>query len=583
MAIYYLDIDDEITSAAQRIRESSESRVALVVQAGSRLASSRINFKLLAREARHHNRRLAVVAADASVRSLAEAAGLPVYGSVGEYQRADAAPPAADEAGGGTTSASPGAGNSIRSRHLAAGSSSAGPRPAEAGLGGEASGGRAGGTGGGAASVRPQSPRVNPPLRPVRHAGRWIGAAIGAAAVGVVLAGYLLLPAASVVLTLRAEPVGPVTFTALVDPAVESPSPQSGVVPAVPQEFALKAGGTFEATGENVLETAAIGKVTFSNGNNYLSVPVLAGTQLKTATGVAFTTTEAATIPKATLDGLTLIPGTAEVGIVAAEKGPGGNVAAGAIVNVPPDLAAALVIAHPVTNKDPTTGGTRSISLFIQQTDIDDARAELTRQLETAFEARLGDPSATAAGMQLFQQGARLATPMFDPDPEALVGLEQERFELTASGTGTALSATTLSLRQVAEARVAAAARSGYDIVEGSVVLSIDASEAVGSGVEVTVTARGLEAPAVDEAKVRAAIGGMSPADAEAYLTRYGQAEVSVWPFWVSTVPAILDFRIEVRIVTPSPGPASSASQPAGDSPGASASAAPTASAGAAP
>ena len=96
MAIYYLDIDDEITSAAQRIRESGDSRIALVVQSGSRLASSRINFKLLAREARHRNRRLAIVAADASVRSLAEAAGLPVFGTVGEYQKAEAARPAGD-------------------------------------------------------------------------------------------------------------------------------------------------------------------------------------------------------------------------------------------------------------------------------------------------------------------------------------------------------------------------------------------------------------------------------------------------------------------------------------------------------
>ena len=76
MAIYYLDIDDEITSAAARIRGSADAHIALVMPAGSRVATSRINFKLLEREAKQRNKRLAIVAPDASVRSLAQSAGL---------------------------------------------------------------------------------------------------------------------------------------------------------------------------------------------------------------------------------------------------------------------------------------------------------------------------------------------------------------------------------------------------------------------------------------------------------------------------------------------------------------------------
>ena len=49
--IVYLDVDDEITSAAQRIRSSTATRVALVVPYGSRIATSRMNFRLLSREA----------------------------------------------------------------------------------------------------------------------------------------------------------------------------------------------------------------------------------------------------------------------------------------------------------------------------------------------------------------------------------------------------------------------------------------------------------------------------------------------------------------------------------------------------
>ena len=91
MAIYYLDIDDEITSAAARIRDSSDSRIALVLAGGSRVATSRINFRLLAREAKKRGKRLAIIAADPSVQSVARTAELPVYATVGDYERSEAA------------------------------------------------------------------------------------------------------------------------------------------------------------------------------------------------------------------------------------------------------------------------------------------------------------------------------------------------------------------------------------------------------------------------------------------------------------------------------------------------------------
>ena len=86
--IVYLDPEDEITTAATRIRSADDTRVGLVVPFGSRVATSRINFRLLAREAQTNGRRLDIVAPDASARALAASAGLPVFASVGEYEAA---------------------------------------------------------------------------------------------------------------------------------------------------------------------------------------------------------------------------------------------------------------------------------------------------------------------------------------------------------------------------------------------------------------------------------------------------------------------------------------------------------------
>src|SRR6188472_3476703 len=87
MSVWYLELDDEITDAVARLRAAKDDRVVFVVPAGSRIGTGRINFRLLAREAVSRDLRIALVSADAQVRSLAASAGLPVYASVGESER----------------------------------------------------------------------------------------------------------------------------------------------------------------------------------------------------------------------------------------------------------------------------------------------------------------------------------------------------------------------------------------------------------------------------------------------------------------------------------------------------------------
>nr|MBA2300324.1 hypothetical protein [Chloroflexota bacterium] len=75
--VVYLDVDDEITSAAARIRSADGTRVAVVLPNGSRVATSRINFRLLARDALTNGKTLSIVAPDPATRALAASAGLP--------------------------------------------------------------------------------------------------------------------------------------------------------------------------------------------------------------------------------------------------------------------------------------------------------------------------------------------------------------------------------------------------------------------------------------------------------------------------------------------------------------------------
>jgi hypothetical protein len=86
--VLYLDVDDEITTAAARIRGSDGTRIGLVLPNGSRVSTSRINFRLLARDATLNGKRLSIVAPDPATRALAASAGLPIFSSVAEYESA---------------------------------------------------------------------------------------------------------------------------------------------------------------------------------------------------------------------------------------------------------------------------------------------------------------------------------------------------------------------------------------------------------------------------------------------------------------------------------------------------------------
>ena len=81
MSVSYLDVADEITDAVTRLRAANDKRVILVLPPGSRIGTSRINFRLLLREAQQHGVSLDVVSGEPGVRALAASAGARTFGT----------------------------------------------------------------------------------------------------------------------------------------------------------------------------------------------------------------------------------------------------------------------------------------------------------------------------------------------------------------------------------------------------------------------------------------------------------------------------------------------------------------------
>ncbi len=88
MSVCYLEVDDEITDAVARLRAARDGRVVVVLPPGSRIGTSRINFRLLAREAETRGIAIALVSGDSGVRALAVSAGMPTHGTVAEAEAA---------------------------------------------------------------------------------------------------------------------------------------------------------------------------------------------------------------------------------------------------------------------------------------------------------------------------------------------------------------------------------------------------------------------------------------------------------------------------------------------------------------
>jgi hypothetical protein len=594
MAIFYLDIDDEITSAAARIRGTADLVVVLVLPAGSRIATSRINFRLLAREAQQRSRRLSIVAPDAAARALAATAGLPVYGSTMEYE-ASLLPSLADGGAGAAASALPASSVPAAVRPAAGAPAPAAtpsvPRDATAPDAGRAFAppaphagpARPGPTTGlGAERGRDPAPRSSHRRRNAAVIGllvlAFVGVAGGAAA-------YLLLPTASIVLTVRSTPIPPVTFVVTADPDVTAPDAAAAVVPATRMDLPLTASGTFKASGKRVDEAPAVGTVRWTNCDPTRSYTIPGGTPVRTPAGIAFGTDEAVFLPVAILNPPQIACQNRTVTVTAAKTGTDANVAAGTITVIPGQYNSVVLS---VTNPAPTSGGKRNSFPKVTQKDVTAALAALGKQLDAQLATAAAAPPGLPAGSTAYPETATLGAATATVDPATLVDQEIAQFDLGTTATGTVVTVDPAPIVTLGQARVSASVPADHDLVAGSPVVTVGPGTADGQRVRFGVTARADAAPRVDESSLRKQVEGRSAEEAQAILGVFGDATVTLWPGWATTIPTF-DARVDLRIDgvagpsasgVPSASPAASASPAPSSSATPGVSAAPSGSAG---
>jgi hypothetical protein len=571
MTVCYLEVDDEITSAIARIRAVTDGEAVIVVPPGSRIATSRINFKLLVREASERRLNVAAVSDEPSVRALAISAGLPAYDSLVAAEQAlvtfreqdrklaerlglkpgETPPPrkvATEQTQvwtlppDVTVTPAKGKGKSARSRP--------GSPPPEAGSAPSAA--TLAATAATPATADPTEPRDRDrdrsqrriPIAPLLVAGLLV-----LLLAGVGYGAYLFLPTATITLQPLTTELRPAPFTVVADPNVAVSDPAAAVVPAQWVEIPLSVSNTFPATGVEARETRATGVVRFRSENTLNSVPVVQGTVVATTDGVEFETTEPASIPRA--DFATSTPGTVDVAVRAVHPGTRGNVAADTITELPATFRGQLVSAR---NPDPTDGGRRIEEPVVTQEDFDAALISLDAQLESALATALALPSTTPRGLTIFPITAQTGRP--DPVPTAteVVGTAQPSFTVSFESMGTVLAVNEALVDELAEARLRVDLTPDQKLVGDAVDTTRSAGRVIGQTVTYNVAPVATAYVEPDRLALVAQLRGKSVADAQRILSAYGMVEVSMWPEFVDRLPD-QTARISLIVVAPSPRP----------------------------
>lgn len=519
MSVWYLDIGDEITDAVARLRAATDDQVVLVVPPGSRIATGRINFRLLSREAGSRGLVLAIVSPDKQVRALATAAGLPAHASVADAEEALAR---------GDVEPRPEEPRPVVPAE-ASGSGEVSDRVLFADLAASEE----------AATYLRRGHR--------RRVGAAAGVVVGLVAIGGVAA-LTVLPSATITIRPLTEALGPITLPVTADPAAESIDPVAGLVPATLVEIPLAVQGRFTASGRETRETRAGGEVTFSWQAPLFDVEIAAGTRVRTAEGIEFETTLSVLLRRPDQG---TGPAEVSVAVEAVAAGPQGNVPAGAI-SVVSSLEAQGIR---VTNPAPTSGGQREETPVITSDDYTAAAVDLQNRLAGELARRLGDPASVPPGLTLFPETARRGDVMTVPGREELVGRELAEFELSAEASAVALAVDERIVEQVALQRLVAAARPGTALLAATA--RVDTGKGIsGDGViRYTVTAEGRVQLLLDPDELLRKVRGKPIPEARSILEDHGDARITVWPEFLGNLPDDVN-RIRLTVLEPEVVPA---------------------------
>lgn len=553
----YVDVDDEITGIIDKVRSTNESIVALVLPKRATMLQSAVNMKLLKRSADQSDKKVVLITSEPALMPLAGAAGLHVAPTLQSRPQvpsaAAAVPPAAisepntpeDEEIDPSTPVGEAANKSSRDSIKPIEIDNRPKMPeAKAKDGKDAK----------AAAKSEKAPKDKAKKVPNFHKFRAL-LFVGIAALILLIGfGYWALAVApKATITLRTES-GEIQTDAnfVADTNADSLDLEDGIVPAESRDLKKSQSQKVAATGQKDNGTKATGSVTFRNcTDNAVTIPAGTGVSNGNYTFITqnsirlgegdFTSPSSGGQCRQNGDHV------GKVGVIAQNNGDQ--------YNLGPRSYTVSGFSGVVAQGDQMSGGTTKIVKVVAQSDVDEAKKQITdKQNEVVEELKKELESDGYIGIvDTFTAG----TPALTPTPA--VGAEANEVVVAGDVTYTMLGIKQDDLKKIVEEK----SKDKVDTSKQSILdygfddATYEVGKKNGSKTTLSVKTTLVAGPEIKQDDLKKDLAGKKQSEVESFLkNRPGITDVKVKfsPFWVSKVPgkeAKVNFVIEQADGTP--------------------------------
>ncbi len=537
--VIYIDIEDDITSIIDKLKNSAEKIVALVPPKGNAVLQSVVNLKLLKRAASGANKQLVVVTSNQALTALA--GGLELYVAKNLQSKPVLAgtavsEPLEDESLEVSDTIDEVAENTsvdisgddeveLSSEELAVLEASDAPVDR-------------------ADTKTAKKPKKGAKSGKVPNFDSFrkkllIGGGIALLLIVVLLAVFGRAKA-SIVVRAETTPVD-IALEAKLSTNIAQSDPSANTLKARSQEKKQTISQTFAATGQKDIGQKATGRVKLSKLTQ-TSYTVPAGTRLTANNDTTFTTNEAATIPASVVCFPSFCAQSVNVDVTATDSGVKSNGASGNLSGAPSGTNA--------TFTNPSSGGTSQIAKVVTQEDINKARTQLDQQDSAAVKAELS--KAFGEGVKVLDDSFNVSVGAVNSEP----GVDQQANEakLSAEVTYSILGVQESDLGAMLDAAVTSQMTNKeqqrvYDNGLSNAKFEKVSSDSRTASYKITALAQ--YGPQFDTERLKEEVTGKKFGEVRSYLQDLPGVkgvDIKLSPFWARRVPGVnrIDIKLEV-------------------------------------
>ncbi len=513
----YIDVDDEITSIIDKVKDSQAKIVALVLPKRATVLQSIVNMKLLKRTADDEGKRAVLVTSETGLLPIAGAVGVYVAKSLQSQPELPENPAMAKEEDSvdlaeENVDKNKSVGELASKKEDTVELEDDEPEtPAKA----------------------PKAKGAKSPKIPNFEKFRlklFLGAGALLVIFGIWYAAAFLVGKANVTIKTNTEPVNAsLTFTA--DTTATAVDAAQMIVPAEQVESQKEDTQKVDTTGQKDIGEKATGTITVKNCASSTPPTLSSGSKFTSSSGKIFVTTAAFTPEPATVNG-GIVCGTSTVSVTAADNGEGYNIAATTYTN------ATLSDGYTLTGGD-MTGGSSEVVKVVTQQDVDNAKAKLNTSSDTISEelATQLNNSGMFAIVDSFK--ANDAKTTISPK----VGEQGDSVTVTYSATFTMVGVNREDMKAVLEESIKNQIDTEKQDIQDDgldqATFNVKKRASDGSLTSALSSSLGV-GPHIDQDKIKADIAGKKKGDTTNIikaLPSVNDVTVDYSPFWVNKTP----------------------------------------------